>query len=137
MSALHGCDAPTLTCHILACTCRHHHVLQVKESILAEEMYCPPETSVLLASYAVQAKFGDHSPATMRPGFLAKEVLVPKRVEEQHRMSREQWEERVTNWYTEHRGMLREDAMLEYLKIAQDLEMYVVSYIDGWSTTYI
>ena len=78
---------------------------------------------MLLASYAVQAKFGDYNPDTMRPGFLAKETLVPKRVEEQHRMTREQWEERVTNWYKEHRGMLREDAMIEYLKIAQDLEM--------------
>jgi hypothetical protein len=35
--------------------------------------------------------------------------------------NREEWEERITNWYVEHRGMLREDAMMEYLKIAQDL----------------
>jgi hypothetical protein len=60
-----------------------------------------------------------------RVGFLGKERLVPQRVEDQHRMTRDQWEERVTNWYSEHRGMLREDAMLEYLKIAQDLEMCV------------
>ena len=32
--------------------------------------------------------------------------------------------------YGEHRGMLREDAMMEYLKIAQDLEMYGVNYFD-------
>ena len=31
--------------------------LQVKEAILSEETYCPPETSVLLASYACQAKW--------------------------------------------------------------------------------
>lgn len=43
-------------------------------------------------------------------------------------MTREQWEDRITTWYKEHRGMLREDAMLEYLKIAQDLEMYGVNY---------
>ena len=30
----------------------------------------------------------------------------------------------------EHRGMLREDAMMEYLKIAQDLEMYGVNYFE-------
>eukprot|EP00731_Ephydatia_muelleri_P037239 Em0425g6a len=29
--------------------------LQVREAILTEEIYCPPETAVLLASYAVQA----------------------------------------------------------------------------------
>merc|ERR1711936_1129789 len=30
----------------------------------------------------------------------------------------------------EHRGMLREDAMMEYLKITQDLEMYGVNYFE-------
>ncbi|PWS21550.1 hypothetical protein DKP78_22995, partial [Enterococcus faecium] len=33
--------------------------MQVKDGILSDEIYCPPETAVLLASYAVQAKFGD------------------------------------------------------------------------------
>ena len=32
---------------------------KVKNAILSDEIYCPPETSVLLASYAVQAKYGD------------------------------------------------------------------------------
>lgn len=32
--------------------------LQVKKQILDEKIYCPPEASVLLASYAVQAKVG-------------------------------------------------------------------------------
>ena len=49
---------------------------------------------------------------------------------QQHKLSREEWEERITNWYGEHRGMLREDAMMEYLKIAQDLEMYGVNYFE-------
>ncbi|KAG1677011.1 Moesin/ezrin/radixin 1 [Nymphon striatum] len=78
--------------------------LQVKNGILSDEIYCPPETSVLLASYA--------------------------RVMDQHTMSKEEWEERISNWYGEHKGMLREDAMMEYLKIAQDLEMYGVNYFD-------
>lgn len=104
--------------------------LQVKDSILSEEYYCPPETSVLLASYAVQAKYGDNNPAVHKSGFLSKERLLPQRVIDQHRISKEQWEERVTNWHKEHRGMLREDAMLEYLKIAQGLEMYGVNYFE-------
>ena len=29
--------------------------LQVREAILTEEIYCPPETAVLLASYAVSS----------------------------------------------------------------------------------
>ncbi|KAK2856100.1 hypothetical protein Q5P01_004835 [Channa striata] len=104
--------------------------LQVKESILSDEVYCPPETAVLLASYAVQAKFGDYSKEIHRPGYLLSEQLLPRRVLEQHKLSKEQWEERIQVWHEEHHGMLKEDAMLEYLKIAQDLEMYGVNYFD-------
>jgi len=104
--------------------------LQVKNAILSDEIYCPPETSVLLASYAVQAKYGDFQKDLHKPGFLANDRLLPERVMQQHKLSREEWEERITNWYGEHRGMLREDAMMEYLKIAQDLEMYGVNYFD-------
>jgi len=104
--------------------------LQVKNAILSDEIYCPPETSVLLASYAVQAKYGDFQKDLHAPGFLANDRLLPERVMQQHKLSREEWEERITNWYGEHRGMLREDAMMEYLKIAQDLEMYGVNYFE-------
>ncbi|KAJ7988032.1 hypothetical protein DPEC_G00319430 [Dallia pectoralis] len=104
--------------------------LQVKEGILSDDIYCPPETAVLLASYSVQAKFGDFTRDIHRPGYLTSDRLLPQRVLEQHKLSREQWEERIQVWHEEHRGMLKEDAMLEYLKIAQDLEMYGVNYFD-------
>ena len=35
---------------------KHLFFLQVKEAILNMDIFCPPEASVLLASYAVQAK---------------------------------------------------------------------------------
>ncbi|XP_072252581.1 moesin-like isoform X3 [Leuresthes tenuis] len=50
------------------------------------------------------------------------------RVLEQHKLNKNQWEERIQVWHEEHKGILREDAMVEYLKIAQDLEMYGVNY---------
>uniref|UniRef100_U5EXP4 Moesin/ezrin/radixin homolog 1 n=1 Tax=Corethrella appendiculata TaxID=1370023 RepID=U5EXP4_9DIPT len=104
--------------------------LQVKNAILSDEIYCPPETSVLLASYAVQARHGDFNKSTHLPGFLANDKLLPQRVIDQHKMSKDEWESSITNWWQEHRGMLREDAMMEYLKIAQDLEMYGVNYFE-------
>ncbi|MEQ2171731.1 hypothetical protein GOODEAATRI_013788, partial [Goodea atripinnis] len=52
----------------------------VKESILNDDMYCPPETAVLLASYAVQVKHGDYSKDYHVPGYLAKEKLLPQRM---------------------------------------------------------
>ncbi|CAD6219696.1 GSCOCG00011519001-RA-CDS [Cotesia congregata] len=104
--------------------------LQVKNAILTDEIYCPPETSVLLASYAVQARHGDFQKVIHIPGFLANDRLLPQRVMDQHKMSKEEWESSITTWWQEHRGMLREDAMMEYLKIAQDLEMYGVNYFE-------
>ncbi|XP_054260902.1 moesin/ezrin/radixin homolog 1 isoform X1 [Macrosteles quadrilineatus] len=104
--------------------------LQVKNAILSDEIYCPPETSVLLASYAVQARHGDYNKNIHNSGFLTNDRLLPQRVMDQHKMTREEWEQSITTWWNEHRGMLREDAMMEYLKIAQDLEMYGVNYFE-------
>ncbi|XP_014102413.1 moesin/ezrin/radixin homolog 1 isoform X3 [Bactrocera oleae] len=104
--------------------------LQVKNAILSDEIYCPPETSVLLASYAVQARHGDYNKSMHTAGFLANDRLLPQRVIDQHKMSKDEWEQSIMNWWKEHRGMLREDAMMEYLKIAQDLEMYGVNYFE-------
>ncbi|KAI1899301.1 hypothetical protein AGOR_G00060390 [Albula goreensis] len=104
--------------------------LQVKESILNDENYCPPETAVLLASYSVQAKYADYSREIHKPGYLTNDRLLPQRVLEQHKLTKEQWEDRIQTWHEEHSGMPREDAMMEYLKIAQDLEMYGVNYFE-------
>ncbi|XP_013781090.1 moesin/ezrin/radixin homolog 1-like [Limulus polyphemus] len=104
--------------------------LQVKNGILNDEIYCPPETSVLLASYAVQAKYGDYNSSNYSPGMFENDRLLPQRVMDQHKLSKEMWEERIANWWMEHKSMHKEDAMMEYLKIAQDLEMYGVNYFE-------
>ncbi|EFA04811.1 Moesin/ezrin/radixin homolog 2-like Protein [Tribolium castaneum] len=107
---------------------KHYFFLQVKQAILSMDVYCPPEASVLLASYAVQAKFGDFDLDTYKPGMLANEDLLPQRVIDQYQMTLDMWEERIRVWYSDHRGMSRDEAEMEYLKIAQDLDMYGVNY---------
>uniref|UniRef100_A0A8D0CIU8 NF2, moesin-ezrin-radixin like (MERLIN) tumor suppressor b n=1 Tax=Scleropages formosus TaxID=113540 RepID=A0A8D0CIU8_SCLFO len=107
---------------------QHLFFLQVKKKILDEEIFCSPEACVLLASYAVQAKYGDYDPNFHKPGFLSQDELLPKRVLMQYQMTADMWEEKITAWYAEHRGIARDEAEMEYLKIAQDLEMYGVSY---------
>uniref|UniRef100_A0AAY4CUZ0 FERM domain-containing protein n=1 Tax=Denticeps clupeoides TaxID=299321 RepID=A0AAY4CUZ0_9TELE len=104
--------------------------MQVKESILSDEVYCPPETAVLLASYSVQAKFGDFTKDIHKPGYLTSDRLLPQRWVGLKYDYINQWEERIQVWHEEHQGMLKEDAMMEYLKIAQDLEMYGVNYFE-------
>lgn len=107
---------------------QHLFFLQVKQGILSMDIYCPPEASVLLASYAVQAKYGDFDELLYQPGMLASENLLPQRVIDQYQMTPEMWEERIKTWYSDHRGMTRDEAEMEYLKIAQDLDMYGVNY---------
>ena len=98
---------------------QHLFFLQIKDQILNMKIYCPPEASVLLASYAVQAKYGDYDESTYQPGMLASEELLPQRVIDQYQMTREMWEEKIKDWYADHRGMSRDEAEMEYLKIAE------------------
>ncbi|XP_059048172.1 merlin isoform X1 [Achroia grisella] len=110
---------------------QHLLFLQVKQAILSMDIYCPPEASVLLASYAVQAKvffYGDYDENAYKPGMLASEDLLPQRVIDQYQMTPEMWEDRIKIWYADHKGMSRDEAEMEYLKIAQDLDMYGVNY---------
>lgn len=107
---------------------QHLFFLQVKQSILNMDIYCPPEASVLLASYAVQAKYGDYDETTYKPGMLASEDLLPQRVIDQYQMTSEMWEDRIKTWYADQRGFTRSEAEMEYLKIAQEFEMYGVNY---------
>ncbi|XP_053310885.1 merlin-like [Spea bombifrons] len=107
---------------------QHLFFLQVKKQILDEEIHCSPEASVLLASYAVQAKYGDYNPNIHKPGFLSHDELLPKRVLQQYQMTSEMWQDKITAWYAEHRGIARDEAEMNYLKIAQDLDMFGMNY---------
>lgn len=42
----------------------------------------------------------------------------------------EDWEDRIVVWYAQRRGLLRDEAEMEYLQIAQDLDMYGVTYFE-------
>ena len=69
-----------LGCECVLFLCKQRmFFLQVKEAILNDEIYCPPETAVLLASYAVQAKYGDHASLEIKEGYLANDRLLPTR----------------------------------------------------------
>lgn len=47
-------------------------------------------------------------------------------------MTPEMWEERIQVWYADHRGMTRDEAEMEYLKIAQ-----VILNTHGHTRTHI
>ena len=93
-----------------------------------ETIYCPAEKAVLLASYATQVKFTDYDEDLHPAGYLANEKLLSKHIIDQHNLSMEEWERKISAFHQQHRGTSRDEAMLEYLKIAQDLEMFGVTY---------
>jgi len=84
----------------------------------------------LLASYATQAKYGPYNADIHNSNYLANDTLLPDKIAEQHRLTKQDWETRISQWHKEHGDLPREDAVIEYLKIAQDLEMYGVNYFD-------
>lgn len=109
---------------------QHLFFLQVKHDVVSENLFCAPEASVLLASYAVQAELGDYEENSFVPGSLRVESILPQTVIDQYQMTSEMWEERIKIWYADHKGLSKEDAEKEFLKIAQDLEMFGFSYFD-------
>ena len=108
---------------------QHLFFLHVKNEILNENIYCPVEKAALMASHAVQAKYGDYDKDVHKKIISANEQLLPKRVTSLYQLSDEQWEERIVAWYGEHCcGLSSSEAEMEYLKLAQDLEMYGVCF---------
>lgn len=53
--------------------------LQVKASILKDDIFCPADTSVLLASYALQARYGDYDVDHHNEQLFKKQKLLPQR----------------------------------------------------------
>nr|BAF49216.1 Mt-merlin [Molgula tectiformis] len=106
---------------------RHLFFLQIQDSILLEDLYCPPENAILLASYALQAKYGDYDIDSITHETYCSTDYLPKRVKDQFQMSEQMWGDKINEWYAQHRGLTRDEAELEYLKIALDLEMFGVS----------
>ncbi|KAH7668145.1 CBR-NFM-1 protein, partial [Aphelenchoides avenae] len=103
---------------------RHLFFLQIKQAIVSMDLYCPPEAAILLASYAAQAAYGDCS----ENAHLDLDKFLPQAVIEQYEMSADMWHESILKWWTNNHGLSQEDAEMEYLRVAQDLDMYGIQY---------
>ncbi|CAJ0581045.1 unnamed protein product, partial [Mesorhabditis spiculigera] len=105
---------------------RHLFFMQIKQSILSHKLYCTPEAAVLLASYAVQAMYGDWNETIEEQLDIKKQL--PTDVISKYEMTADMWQEKIRRWWNGNSGMSREDAEMEYLRVAQDLEMYGIQY---------
>lgn len=74
---------------------RHLFFLQLLYCVTAGELACPSEAAVLLASYAIQAKYGNYDSQAHVPGFLSSEVILPSRITGQANSTPRLWEEKI------------------------------------------
>ena len=102
----------------------------MKADILSEVTYSPAEKAVLLASFAAQAKYSNHEAEVHADGYLANDRILPESVVNGHKLSRADWEGKIAQFHSKHRGLSRDEAMMEFLKVAQDLETYGINYFD-------
>ena len=103
---------------------------KVRQDILKEVCYCPAEKAVLMASFASQIKHGNFDKEAHQEGYLANDKILPESVITGHKLTREEWEGKISMFHAKHKGMSKEEAMMEYMKVAQDLETYGISYFD-------
>uniref|UniRef100_A0A0X3Q2N4 Radixin n=1 Tax=Schistocephalus solidus TaxID=70667 RepID=A0A0X3Q2N4_SCHSO len=101
---------------------------KVYSAIIQEEIFCPPETAVILAAYACQAKFGDAYDVN-DPIPPVKELL-PKSIIDNHTLSIHDWETRISRWHLKLHDVSFLDSIVEYLDIAQDVELYGASIFE-------
>ncbi|KAM7539059.1 hypothetical protein Aperf_G00000054009 [Anoplocephala perfoliata] len=101
---------------------------KVYTAIISEKIFCPPETAVYLAAVACQAKFGPAK--SLRNPVPPVKELLPKSTLDNHNLSINEWEERISKWHLKLRDTSFMDAIVEYLDIAQDVELYGASVFE-------
>ena len=111
---------------------RHLFYLQVKQEILNMDIYCPPDTAAHLASLALQAKFGDYEYLLSSSDSvnLESEALLPLSCFQKVELSRSDWFDRIVALWRTHASLTREEAEIAYLKHAQDLDMFGLSFFE-------
>jgi tyrosine-protein phosphatase non-receptor type 14/21 len=56
---------------------RYHYFLQLKIDVIEGRVSCSPKQAALLASYSMQAEFGDHEPGKHTSQYLKDFALFP------------------------------------------------------------
>uniref|UniRef100_A0A183C6L0 Moesin/ezrin/radixin homolog 1 n=1 Tax=Globodera pallida TaxID=36090 RepID=A0A183C6L0_GLOPA len=110
---------------------RHLFFLQIRQSILTMDLYCPSEAAILLASYAVQALYGDqaqHQQQQQQAEQLDLAKLLPVSVLQQYELTADMWEEKIRSWWANNSGLSKEEAEEEFLCVAEELDMYGTQY---------
>ncbi|XP_048640821.1 tyrosine-protein phosphatase non-receptor type 13 isoform X5 [Marmota marmota marmota] len=116
-------DDVSLIQHTLTC---HQYYLQLRKDILEERMHCDDETSLLLASLALQAEYGDYQPEVHGVSYFRLEHYLPARVMEKLDLS--YIKEELPKLHNTYVGASEKETELEFLKVCQRLTEYGVHF---------
>ena len=92
------------------------------------EYNCSLETAIKLAGLQIQAKYGRYRERKHKSGYLSGENFIPESILLQNGKSRSNIEDSVVKKHEENGAMPREEAIIEYLKLAQESDMYGITY---------
>ncbi|XP_077621277.1 tyrosine-protein phosphatase non-receptor type 13 isoform X8 [Crocuta crocuta] len=116
-------DDVSLIQHTLTC---HQYYLQLRKDILEERVHCDDETSLLLASLALQAEYGDYQPEVHGMSYFRLEHYLPPRVMEKLDLS--YVKEELPKLHNTYVGASEKETELEFLKVCQRLTEYGVHF---------
>ncbi|KAJ8289290.1 hypothetical protein COCON_G00019490 [Conger conger] len=97
---------------------RHLYFLQIRNDVQEGRLVCPLSSAVVLASYAVQAELGDHSPSEHSAGYLSASNFLPHQDDD--------FLAKVESLHPQHRSLKPSEAELCFLNTARTLELYGV-----------
>ncbi|XP_007651738.3 LOW QUALITY PROTEIN: tyrosine-protein phosphatase non-receptor type 13 isoform X1 [Cricetulus griseus] len=116
-------DDVSLIQHSLTC---HQYYLQLRKDILEERLHCDDEPSLLLASLALQAEYGDYQPEVHGMSYFRLEHYLPARVMEKLDLS--YIKEELPKLHNTYAGASEKETELEFLKVCQRLTEYGVHF---------
>ncbi|XP_045460635.1 moesin/ezrin/radixin homolog 1-like [Harmonia axyridis] len=104
--------------------------LEMKKAITLGDIYCPAHTAALLASYSLQVEFGNYNENRFKRYLMNHHNFLPHRIMRQYKVDPSTWTNSIVEMWKKLAGMDPEDAMMEYLKLVQNLDMYGVTYFN-------
>lgn len=103
-------------------TTRYFYYLQLRENINDGILCCNEEEALLLASYALQAEYGDYDPSEHTEEFIQEYQLLPMALKTEK--SNSQLYAEISGKHQKYMGMSTTDAEVAYIKHARHLECY-------------
>lgn len=104
---------------------RYHYFLQLKLDVIEGRLRCNYEQAIVLASYSLQAEFGDHDPEKHTLEYLQDFPLLPKPILQQFPEEKlSTLTDAIITQHSQLRGIAQQLAEVYYIVGAQQLDGY-------------